>query len=101
MILRWVVTLAVGYQGLLTDAPVALSDAARRYRAQTVLQRLHQAKFRRDVIVAYETSCAICRLRHGELLDAAQHSFRDSTNPRKPPRRAERTGALQAAPRGL
>jgi len=66
------VTLAAGDPlGLTNDLPSALSDAARRYRPQSVLQRLHQAKFRREVIVAYDTTCAICRLRHRELLDAA------------------------------
>lgn len=48
-----------------TDAP------ERRYAERLVRQRLHQADFRGRVIAAYETRCAICRLRHGELLDAA------------------------------
>jgi len=43
----------------------------RRYAERVVKQRLHQADFRGRVIAAYETRCAICRLRHGELLDAA------------------------------
>jgi putative restriction endonuclease len=43
----------------------------RRYAERLVKQRLHQAEFRGRVIAAYETRCAICRLRHGELLDAA------------------------------
>ena len=34
-------------------------------------QRLHQPAFRARVISAYETKCAICRLAHGRLLDAA------------------------------
>jgi putative restriction endonuclease len=34
-------------------------------------QRLHQPAFRAQVISAYETKCAICRLGHGRLLDAA------------------------------
>ena len=34
-------------------------------------QRLHQPAFRARVISAYETKCAICRLGHGKLLDAA------------------------------
>ncbi len=33
--------------------------------------RVHQPVFRARVLQAYETSCAICRLRHAELLDAA------------------------------
>lgn len=43
----------------------------RRYAERLVKRRLHQAEFRGRVISAYETHCAICRLRHGELLDAA------------------------------
>lgn len=43
----------------------------RRYAERLVKQRLHQAEFRGRVIAAYSTRCAICRLRHGELLDAA------------------------------
>lgn len=43
----------------------------RRYAERVVKQRLHQAEFRGRVIAAYQTRCAICRLRHGELLDAA------------------------------
>jgi putative restriction endonuclease len=43
----------------------------RQYAERMVRQRLHQAEFRGRVISAYETHCAICRLRHGELLDAA------------------------------
>jgi putative restriction endonuclease len=34
-------------------------------------QRLHQPAFRARVISAYETKCAICRIGHGRLLDAA------------------------------
>ena len=48
-----------------------LSQLERRYTEQFVRQRLHQAEFRGRVIAAYATRCAICRLRHGELLDAA------------------------------
>lgn len=43
----------------------------RRYAERVVKQRLQQADFRGRVIAAYQTRCAICRLRHGELIDAA------------------------------
>ena len=43
----------------------------RSYVERMVRQRLHQADFRGRVIAAYETRCAVCRLRHGQLLDAA------------------------------
>ena len=47
------------------------------YRQQLTLARLHQRPFRAAVLRAYETSCAVCSFRHGELLDAA-HIQEDS-----------------------
>lgn len=55
----------------------SLSDPAnptpieRRYIARLTRQRLHQPEFRARVLNAYDTSCAVCQLRHGRLLDAA------------------------------
>jgi putative restriction endonuclease len=43
----------------------------RRYAERMMKQRLHQPAFRARVISAYETKCAVCRLGHGRLLDAA------------------------------
>lgn len=43
----------------------------RRYAERLTRQRLHQPVFRERVIQAYETSCAMCHLRHASLLDAA------------------------------
>jgi putative restriction endonuclease len=43
----------------------------RRYAERLTRQRLHQPVFRERVIQAYQTSCAMCRLRHAALLDAA------------------------------
>jgi putative restriction endonuclease len=43
----------------------------RRYSIGEVRRRLHQDKFRGAVLGAYERRCAICRLRHVQLLDAA------------------------------
>jgi len=43
----------------------------RRYVAQVVRRRVHQPVFRARVILAYSRICAICRLNHPELLDAA------------------------------
>lgn len=45
--------------------------ATRRYLARLTIERLHQPLFRTRVLRAYENSCAICRLRHSDLLDAA------------------------------
>jgi putative restriction endonuclease len=49
----------------------------RQYAQATVRRRLHQPVFRQRVLVAYESRCALCRLRHPELLDAA-HIKEDS-----------------------
>ena len=43
----------------------------RRYVAAFTKRRLHQTSFRERVVVAYSGTCALCRLRHRELLDAA------------------------------
>jgi putative restriction endonuclease len=47
------------------------AEARRAYVTRTVRQRLHQVAFRERVIRAYEERCALCLLRHQELLDAA------------------------------
>jgi putative restriction endonuclease len=51
--------------------PLHPNEAERRYAQRVVKQRLHQPEFRARVIQAYERSCAICALRHPELLDAS------------------------------
>jgi len=64
---------------ILTDdiadaqAPAAtVADAPRRaYLAVLMNKRLHQSLFRVRVLRAYDEMCAVCRLRHWELLDAA------------------------------
>lgn len=45
--------------------------ARREYATRAVLVRLHQHRFRRDVLSAYGNRCTICRLGHVRLLDAA------------------------------
>lgn len=49
----------------------------RKYITREVKQRVHQNVFREIVLNAYKEQCAICRLRHRELLDAA-HIIPDS-----------------------
>jgi putative restriction endonuclease len=52
--------------------PVALDDELeRRYKVRETRVRLHQARFRGRVLVAYSSRCTICRLRETRLLDAA------------------------------
>jgi putative restriction endonuclease len=48
-----------------------LPEAQRRYVERLTRARLHQRVFREQVLLAYEDRCAVCRLRHPELLDAA------------------------------
>lgn len=52
-------------------------EARRAYITVLTQQRLHQQGFRERVLRAYKEQCAICRLRHDELLDAA-HILPDS-----------------------
>jgi putative restriction endonuclease len=52
-------------------APTIVDDVRRRYVTRLAMQRLHQAKFRQQVLIAYRRSCSVCHLRHEELLDAA------------------------------
>lgn len=54
-----------------------LSDEQRRYALRVARQRLHQPAFRTRILLAYDTRCAVCTLRHGSLLDAA-HIVPDS-----------------------
>ena len=52
-------------------SPMVVDEARRAYTSRLARIRLHQAIFRQRVIAAYATTCAVCRLRHSELLDAA------------------------------
>jgi putative restriction endonuclease len=52
--------------------PAPLEDPLeRRYGVREARVRLHQARFRGRVLVAYSSKCTICRLKEGRLLDAA------------------------------
>ncbi len=59
------------------DKDLAGDEARRLYVTRLARQRIHQAAFRERVLTAYERACAMCRLRHEELLDAA-HILPDS-----------------------
>ncbi|MBN3035620.1 MAG: HNH endonuclease [Bacteroidales bacterium] len=43
----------------------------RSYLTSTFQVRLHQKSFRERVLYAYQNQCALCKLKHKELLDAA------------------------------
>ena len=55
----------------------------RKYLTSTVLLRLHQRSFRERVLSAYQNHCALCNLRHIELLDAA-HIISDKADSGEP-----------------
>lgn len=48
-----------------------LSPLEKAYAARLVQHRVHQPRFRAQVMLAYEQRCAVCSLHHPELLDAA------------------------------
>ena len=54
-----------------------IAEVRREYVTSLALRRLHQSAFRERVLRAYRYQCALCRLRHSELLDPA-HIMPDS-----------------------
>ena len=55
--------------GTLPDGPER--EIRRKYVTREVQQRVHQREFRERVLDAYRRTCAVCRLKRQELLDAA------------------------------
>jgi putative restriction endonuclease len=70
-------TVSVESTADFTPVESLFSENIRDYKEQITRRRLHQPRFRAEVILAYSTACAICRLKHVELLDAA-HIVPDS-----------------------
>ncbi|HEX7089552.1 MAG TPA: HNH endonuclease [Longimicrobiales bacterium] len=69
---RLTFTVAVDDARLAREVLPEWGDEVRRaYVARVTLQRLHQHSFRERVLRAYREQCAVCRLRHAELLEAA------------------------------
>lgn len=54
-----------------------IAEVQREYTVSLTRRRVHQRAFRELVLRAYRDQCALCRLRHTELLDAA-HIMPDS-----------------------
>jgi putative restriction endonuclease len=67
--LQFVLALDEGQR--LIEPGHALNEDSRRYIERLSKARLHQPVFRARVLAAYQSRCAICSLRHSELLDAA------------------------------
>ena len=61
------VTRLSGEMAAVSEDP----EPRRAYVTASVQRRLHQVAFRERVIHAYHGQCALCRLQHAELLDAA------------------------------
>jgi putative restriction endonuclease len=55
----------------LEEATEEIVAVRREYAMSLARRRLHQRAFRERVLRAYRHQCALCRLRHSELLDAA------------------------------
>lgn len=66
-------TAALGSRDDSVDSPLSI----KRYVHSMVRSRLHQGRFRIDVLTAYRERCCLCHLGHRELLDAA-HIIPDS-----------------------
>ncbi len=62
-------TIAAGIGPDVSDR--ADLSARREYATAAAKVRLHQRRFRQLVLAAYRVRCAVCRIKHGELLDAA------------------------------
>jgi putative restriction endonuclease len=54
-----------------TNEAVAVLEARRQYVTAITMRRLRQQSFRSRVLRAYRERCAVCQLKHTELLDAA------------------------------
>jgi putative restriction endonuclease len=65
------VDLAEGNVEAGTTLPEIAAEARRSYVTVVTRQRLHQATFRQRVLQAYRERCAVCNLKHAELLEAA------------------------------
>jgi putative restriction endonuclease len=66
---EFVVALAEEFQ-LFAD-PLEMGMDERQWAERRVMARVHQPLFRAKVMTAYSTTCAVCELKHVELLDAA------------------------------
>ena len=69
--------MAPGGVAEILNSAEPIGENLKQYALTESKRRLHQPVFRATVMRAYETRCAVCSLRHGELLDAA-HIVPDS-----------------------
>ena len=69
--------LALTEDQRLVQPSSPVEETFRRYLIAETKRRLHQPLFASQVMLAYQTRCAVCRIGHRELLDAA-HIIPDS-----------------------
>jgi putative restriction endonuclease len=69
--LTFTVALDAPYALFDDPVPMDVAELRREYVTSAFKRRLHQTAFRERVLAAYRERCAMCRLRHRELLDAA------------------------------
>jgi putative restriction endonuclease len=72
---QFVLALTESQRAVEPNSPV--EESFRRYLVAETKRRLHQPVFASQVMLAYSTRCAVCRIGHRELLDAA-HIIADS-----------------------
>lgn len=70
-------------QSNVVDGLIKEPDGKKLYMTRMIKIRLHQKRFREKVLYAYKSQCALCRLKHSELLDAA-HIIPDGEPESKP-----------------
>jgi putative restriction endonuclease len=68
---QFVVALDADQMVTWHESVAAALPLRRAYAERVTKQRLHQPLFRARVLIAYDKRCALCRLKHPELLDAA------------------------------
>ncbi len=68
---EFVVALDEAQRLIGPEQPGQRTPLRRTYVERLTRERLHQPVFRARVLQAYRSQCAICQLRHAELLDAA------------------------------
>ena len=66
---QFVLALTEDQRQITPGSPV--EEVLRRYLISETKRRLHQPVFANQVMLAYDTKCAVCSLAHRELLDAA------------------------------
>lgn len=67
---KWVLIALDESIRLMSETPDETIDQ-RTYAQRVAKVRLHQSEFRGRVMLAYNKTCAVCELKHPELLDAA------------------------------